>query len=161
MYDSTTGGQYDQASIVLMNGSTMYYSSNWDGTKTVLQTLGGGNVQVKNSTTATTTSSNTTLTATAIRPTNPQVAYKPTPHPMHIKLFNNPSAVGTEFRMLVESTSREDVNIIVTDMAGRPVYVTKGAANQTYHFGGQFVSGMYLIKVIQGKDIQTSRVVKE
>jgi len=41
------------------------------------------------------------------------------------------------------------------------VFVTKGAANQTYSFGGRFASGLYLVHVIQGKDQQTIKVVKE
>ena len=96
----------------------------------------------------------------ATPPTVPQVSYKPTPQPLHIKVLNNPGAMGTDFKLLVEGGSIEDVHISVTDMAGRPVLVIKGATNQTYNFGRQFISGMYIVSVVQGKEIQTLKIVK-
>jgi hypothetical protein len=51
MNDVSSGGQNDQVSILLQSGSTILFSSNWNGTKTVLQTLGGGNIQVRNAAT--------------------------------------------------------------------------------------------------------------
>jgi hypothetical protein len=39
-------GSSDSISFTLWNGSTLYYSSNWNGTKTVEQTLNGGNLVV-------------------------------------------------------------------------------------------------------------------
>ena len=48
MLDNGTGGQTDQMSVMLTSSSGgMLFSSNWSGTKTELQTLGGGNVSVR------------------------------------------------------------------------------------------------------------------
>jgi len=40
-------GQHGQGFVTLWYGSTLVYSSNWSGTKTIEQTLGGGNLQVR------------------------------------------------------------------------------------------------------------------
>ncbi|RNI31416.1 T9SS type A sorting domain-containing protein [Rufibacter latericius] len=48
MYDVSNGGQNDELSISLKNGSTILFSSNWTGATTARKVLGGGNVQVQN-----------------------------------------------------------------------------------------------------------------
>ena len=55
----------------------------------------------------------------------------------------------------------QDVQIRVLNMLGKTVYSTKGAANQTYKFGGNFISGIYIVEVIQGTEIQRVKVVKQ
>jgi len=67
---------------------------------------------------------------------------------------------SSEFRLKVESNSREDVQIIVTNMFGEKVLATRGAVNNSYHFGANWRSGTYIIQVIQGKNIKTLKVVK-
>lgn len=56
--------------------------------------------------------------------------------------------------------SNQNVHIVVTDMIGRPLIIMEGATNQTFSFGGQFISGIYIVKIMQGKDTQTLKVVK-
>jgi len=48
MTDAALGGQTDQIGISLSSSTGgLLFSSNWDGTKTVQQTLGGGNMSVR------------------------------------------------------------------------------------------------------------------
>jgi hypothetical protein len=65
MNDVAAGGQGDEAGMQLLNGSQLLFASNWDGTKTVRQILGGGNVQVRNLLAAI---ASPTASATAQRP---------------------------------------------------------------------------------------------
>ena len=51
MNDVAQGGQTDEVSFRLLNGSTLLYSSNWTGTTTTRKALGGGNISVKNAVT--------------------------------------------------------------------------------------------------------------
>jgi hypothetical protein len=77
-----------------------------------------------------------------------------------VKVINNPSFGGSEFRLNITSGTNEDVKIIVTNMYGQKVYTTKGAINNTYRFGANWTSGTYIIQVIQGKEIRTLKVIK-
>jgi hypothetical protein len=47
--DAGEPGTSDQIGITLWRGNTLLYSSNWTGTQTVKQALGGGNLQVRKS----------------------------------------------------------------------------------------------------------------
>jgi hypothetical protein len=49
MTDAGQGGQTDTVGITLWNtDGGLYFSSNWNGTKTIQQLLGGGNISVRN-----------------------------------------------------------------------------------------------------------------
>jgi hypothetical protein len=45
--DNGEPGSTDSISFALCNGSTLYFSSNWTGTKTIEQVINGGNLQVR------------------------------------------------------------------------------------------------------------------
>lgn len=77
---------------------------------------------------------------------------------LKVKVFPNPAT--TEFKLRLESNSSEEVRIIVTDIYGHQVYQAKGTIDQLYIFGQNFKSGMYIIKAVQGKQIQTLKVTK-
>ena len=46
MTDKGEPGSADSIAVTLWNGSTLLFSSNWDGAKTPEQLLGGGNLAV-------------------------------------------------------------------------------------------------------------------
>jgi len=46
-------------------------------------------------------------------------------------------------------------------MLGQEVYNARGAANQTYKFGGEFTTGVYFVEVRQGKNVQVVKIVKQ
>ena len=77
-----------------------------------------------------------------------------------MKVGNNPSFGGSEYTLTIEGGSNEDVHVMVTSMYGAKVFSAKGAATQTYRFGSRFVSGTYIVQVIQGKNIKTIKVIK-
>ncbi len=45
-------------------------------------------------------------------------------------------------------------------MVGKKLYQTTGSGSQQFTFGSEFSSGMYIVQVIQGKQIQTLKLVK-
>jgi hypothetical protein len=75
-----------------------------------------------------------------------------------VQALPNPSR--TDFTLNLQSSNKERVQIIVTDMFGKKLYQTTGSANQRYTFGKEFRSGTYIIQVIQGKEIQTLKLIK-
>ena len=77
-----------------------------------------------------------------------------------LKAVVTPNPSNKQFNLVLESKSNEKVDIIVTDMYGKKVYKTTGSGNQKYIFGEGLSSGMYILQVIQGKEIQTLKLLK-
>jgi hypothetical protein len=144
MNDVSTGGQGDQVSILLQNPVTseLIFSSNWNGTQTVLQNLGGGNVRVRN-----------TTASKAVTPDDAPIV-----EALTLKAFPNPSS--TYFTLNMKSRINSKVQVKVVDLLGRPVYLTEGSSNQAYRFGDGFASGSYLLQVTQGDKKQVHKLIK-
>ncbi|CAN5584501.1 hypothetical protein BH10BAC2_BH10BAC2_11100 [soil metagenome] len=77
---------------------------------------------------------------------------------LSIKVLPNPTT--TNFTLVLQSNINENVQVIVTDLYGKKLYSVKGSLNQQYSFGNNFVNGMYIVQVIQGRNIQTLKLVK-
>lgn len=77
---------------------------------------------------------------------------------LNVKVMPNPST--TEFNLLVESSNKEAIEIIVTDILGHKVYHIRESTGRVYTFGSRFASGAYFVQVLQGKDIQTLKIIK-
>jgi hypothetical protein len=72
----------------------------------------------------------------------------------------SPNPAQGAFHVSMKSSSREDVQMIVTNMLGEKVYETKGSVDAVYEFGAQFTSGMYILQVRQGNELHTVKLVK-
>ncbi|MEP6847206.1 MAG: T9SS type A sorting domain-containing protein, partial [Panacibacter sp.] len=77
---------------------------------------------------------------------------------LNIIVFPNPATVY--FTLLARSSSNAEIQVMVTDIYGKNVFSAKGASNKQYTFGNNFAAGIYLVKVIQGSDIQTIKIIK-
>jgi len=82
------------------------------------------------------------------------------PKPFNVKVTNNPSFGGSEFRLTVQGEANEPVKVIVTNMYGEKVLMTKGSAGDTYRFGANWRSGTYIVQIIQGDNIKTLKLIK-
>ena len=105
-----------------------------------------------------------TLTAARISTATASTSVTATPDATLIsntlKISSYPNPTTSTFKLLVEGKSNEKINIIVMSEDGRTVFQTAGITNKTYEFGSGFVRGLYIIKVIQGNNIQTLKVIK-
>ena len=123
----------------------LLYSSSWNGTKTKLQLLAAGNVQVR-------------TTAIASKPANivrePGVEIEP----ITVTAYPNPTT--QYFNVKLKSNVTEKVQIKVFDASGRPAYVTEGSSDQTYRFGVNFPSGTYFLSVKKGGKVQIVKLIK-
>ncbi len=72
--------------------------------------------------------------------------------------FPNPSA--GEFNFIVQSKTNKEVTIIVVDMYGKTLYQRKGNTNKQYKIGQDFPSGIYIIKVFDGTNMKTIKILK-
>ena len=61
---------------------------------------------------------------------------------------------------MVEGGNEEKIMVIVYSFDGKIVYQTIGQSNKLYSFGSNFISGIYVVKVVQGNNTQVLKVVK-
>ncbi len=113
-----------------------------------------------------------TTTVTVVATTSPICVAPPVTNPvsnpksaevtaavLSITAWPNPSS--SYFNLRVNSPAKEILEIRMIDMAGKLVQVQRGAPGDTYQFGNNVVSGVYIIEVNQaGKTLRT-KVVKQ
>ena len=77
---------------------------------------------------------------------------------LEVSLSPNPSS--SQFSLSARGSSQQPVFVRVVDANGRIVYDTKGQPGQTFTFGDNLSSGLYMIEVRQGDEIKTVKAVK-
>jgi len=78
-----------------------------------------------------------------------------------LKLIAFPNPAPKEFNLLIQNGNPDtEVQIDVFDMTGRNIYHTTGDIYKKYTFGATFLPGVYLLKVTQGQNIQTIKLIK-
>jgi hypothetical protein len=78
----------------------------------------------------------------------------------HLTISAAPNPTRDLFTLLIRSGSTEPVNFQVLDVNSKIVYQSIGKLNAPNTFGGNFLSGMYFIRVQQGTNVQTIKVMK-
>lgn len=77
---------------------------------------------------------------------------------LQVTAYPNPST--TSFNVMLQGGTTEKVAVQVYSMDGRLMYQTTGNSNSRYSFGNNFMPGIYILKVLQGSNVQTVRVIK-
>jgi uncharacterized protein YjdB len=72
-----------------------------------------------------------------------------------------PNPAITQFNLETRSNTKQTIEILVTDILGKPVYHTRGEATNSYHFGQSFAKGVYIIQILHSKGIKVLKVVKQ
>jgi hypothetical protein len=63
--------------------------------------------------------------------------------------------------LLIENGNPDEpVQIVVMDLNGRKMYEAKARVMEKKIFGRDFMSGVYIVKVMQGKEMQTLKLIK-
>ncbi|PWA07591.1 hypothetical protein DB891_14670 [Flavobacterium laiguense] len=163
MYDGSTGGQLDEISILYQSGSTIIYSSHWNGTATVRRLLDGGNVQVRTGV-LTAKEEETAQSSDTKQKVEVIAVSKETVEPIQATTFNviaypNPSA--HYFSLDVIGGSNEKVEIDIFDMHGRSIKHIESADHQSIMFGEDLPSGGYFAIINQGANRKTLKLVKK
>ncbi|HCE55768.1 MAG TPA: hypothetical protein DER05_12530 [Lutibacter sp.] len=74
--------------------------------------------------------------------------------------YPNPSSLY--FTLKIQGMSLENVvNVNVYDVLGRLVFTKSGSINDEYRFGEEFLVGVYLVKVQQGTEMVSLKVIKK
>ena len=154
MTDAGEPGTSDKIGIVVYNNSGgIWFSSNWDGIKTVQQTLGGGNLLVHSS-------SNVGGSSAAMMAT---VATEPTPTSLLSDKFSvkvHPTVSESYFTVNVQSNTSDAVQIKVYDIIGRQVEMARGGIGESIRVGYSLAQGTYILRVRQGNNNGTIVVSK-
>ena len=157
MTDNGEPGNFDKIGITVWNkNGGLWFSSNWNGTSTFEQTIGGGNLKVHgglncgnspivNNTNGPTTNKNTVEESIVLE--------KP-----EITIWPNPS--NSEFNLEISNKlENQDINIEIFDQNGRLIQKST-SVNEKLNFGLNLQSGLYFIKITHGSFQETKRVVK-
>ncbi|MES2849572.1 MAG: T9SS type A sorting domain-containing protein [Bacteroidota bacterium] len=75
-----------------------------------------------------------------------------------INAYPNPST--TTFSVVLQGTGSDRITMQVYSLEGRLVYQTAGTGNSRYSFGSNFAPGIYILKVIQGSNTQSLKIIK-
>ena len=105
---------------------------------------------------STVTIRNSKTTCTLVSSTNGNVLLN---NDLKIVVAPNPST--KEFTLTINNHAAEKTTIVVTDMIGRIVYQSSGEAKKNYVFGEAFLPGIYILKLMQGDNVSTYKLVKQ
>ncbi len=77
-----------------------------------------------------------------------------------LQLTAYPNPTTTSFSLMVQGGTTEKVSVQVYSAEGKILYQTTGNTNTKYTFGNSFMTGVYIVKVVQGNSIQTLKLLK-
>lgn len=77
-----------------------------------------------------------------------------------LKIYLSPNPAVEVFTVITESNTVDRVDIIVSDIFGKKVFQANGKPNNSFVFGRQFLPGIYILQVVQGKNVQTLKLIK-
>ncbi len=78
-----------------------------------------------------------------------------------LKINAYPNPTTTEFSLVIENGNKdEEAQVVVMNLNGQKVYEGRSRVYEKNSFGRNFVSGIYIVKVTQGKNTQTLKLVK-
>ena len=94
------------------------------------------------------------MASTAMRSTVPAKSLN------NLKISSYPNPSTSSFALFVQGGSSERIEVTATDASGRSVYQATGFSNKYYRFGDELLPGMYIVRVVQGNNVQTLKLMK-
>jgi hypothetical protein len=76
------------------------------------------------------------------------------------QVFILPNPSLDKFELSIKSKSNRNVTILVYDIQGKLLFQNTGAHNKRYFFGSNFLSGTYIVNVIQGGENLIFKIIK-
>lgn len=150
MTDKSTTGAGDAIGITVWNqGGGLWYSSNWDGTRTQEQALYSGNLTVT-----------VPITTSTVVSANADNSADLGSGKLSVSVHPNPAAY--HFTLVMQSSNRKPVDVIVYDVLGRIVEARQSVpSNGSLQIGDRYRPGSYFVKVIQGTDHVELKLIKQ
>ncbi len=154
MTDMGEPGSSDKIAITIWNSQGgVWFASNWNGTSTIEQILGGGNLKVHGGAPC----GNTFVVIENSIKDIPETKQNITP--FNVIVFPNPSIA--EFTVKVISNSNEKIQVRILDNTGRVRFTEMNFANgSTRIMGMDLAAGVYYLEAIQGSQRKVIKLVK-
>ena len=155
MTDMGEPGSEDKIAITVWNKTGgLWFASNWDGTRTVEQTLAGGNLKVHGG-----SSCELPFTKSEEVITEPEEKLNTEPVSFKVIAYPNPSA--TDFGMQVYSKSNEQIVVRILDVNGVVKEVLRVLTKSSFiKLGAGLPGGTYFAEVTQGVNKQVVKLIK-
>lgn len=81
---------------------------------------------------------------------------------LQVGVTNNPAARGASFQLQVQGNNREPITLRVLNGSGKLLHQQQGLRNgQTFTVGQSFAPGIYLAEVVQGRQRNVVKLVKQ
>jgi hypothetical protein len=155
MTDVSQGGTGDLVDIQLMNGNAMLYSSNWSGTKTVLQAIDGGNIQVLRNALKTLEVQPETIEAVAQEQSVQVITNS-------IVVYPTPSYGKVTFKFSVKEDAKVTLDIInLNGMLIDRIFENHmdAGSTMTLDYEKALPVGTYLYRMVVNGEVQTGKLV--
>jgi hypothetical protein len=153
MTDAGEPGTSDKIGITVFNkDGGIWFTSNWDGSKTIQQVLGGGNLVVHSSFNV----GNTTIARTETGEPA-QTVTTTLVNPFTVKVYGNPTA--DLFNVSIQGAAGK-ISLRVIDIRGRLIEWRENVPEGTLQLGQAYRSGFYYLEVRQGNTIKQIKLVK-
>ena len=142
----------DQLAVTIYrNKGGVWFSSYWNGAKTIRTDLWSGNVAV-------TGVPVTTITQKSSQATNDEVVRS-----KYLSLTAFPNPTNSHFILKVESDDLKDLMLVrIMDISGRVIKVfTEVSPGQTLEIGAEYRPGVYIAEVTQGDRRKQIKLIKQ
>jgi len=147
--DNGNPGTNDQLAVTIWNkAGGLWYASNWNGTRCILQTIAGGNEVIHGN--------NSITKSVALPEENSLLTSSPS-----CKVYPNPSK--GQYLLELNSVSETAYSIRLTDLAGAQIFaeslpVAKGVNRRAFDLPG-LAAGVYIMTVENGNNSQRIKIV--
>jgi hypothetical protein len=157
------GGGIDKFRIKIWGSTGLVYDNNVNNPDNADPTtsLGGGSIVIHTASDKGKRTTNTGNRVDTVAKANVSisVADEPEVDKLTVKVFPNPASYFFTFDM--KSASKEKVQIIISDVAGRVIEQRTGvSANTSIQLGSSYRPGVYIATIIQGNEKVTLRIIK-
>ncbi|HEV8269804.1 MAG TPA: T9SS type A sorting domain-containing protein, partial [Chitinophagaceae bacterium] len=151
---TANGGISDKISVTLLGATTneLLFSSSWSSNATQAQTITGGNINVRNGSSSSSTSINTITKSNQMETTVKEDVFV-------VKAYPNPTE--HQFNLTINSNLNEKIIIQLYDAAGRKIQTLNATANEIIRFGEKLKTGIYIARVIQGNKQESIKLIKQ
>ena len=153
--DAGEPGTSDKIAITVWNkDGGLWFASKWNGTTTVEQILGGGNLKVHGGAVCAPTA---TKSIVAI----PGLLKNPVSEAGLFNVIAYPNPTENQFTLVLKGGTDEKVRVVIYDVLGRQVKRIEGSNGQQFiRFGEDLKEGMYVVEVIQGTNRKVVKLLK-
>jgi len=162
-YVNNNNGSFDRIGVTLISGPSappgctaggLVFSSYWSNGATQHQLITAGNINVRAG--GSNGNGSPAVKVDLVKTENPVQQIS---NPFEAKAFPNPSE--RHFTIVIESNSKEPVQVNVFDIAGRQVTTIRKNFGEAISFGDNLKIGTYVAEIIQGDKRKAIKLVKQ